>query len=61
MRYVSRKIRRLLLFLAKSVVPPAKRRIRHLRLADFEMLVLANETVGRHLSLFGGFEAAESA
>lgn len=61
MRYISRKIRRLLLLLAKIVTPPAKRRIRHLRLPEFEMLVQANETVGRHLSLFGVFEAPESA
>ncbi len=61
MRYVSRKIRRLLLLLAKIVTPPAKRRIRHLQLREFEMLVQANETVGRHLSLFGVYEAPESA
>ena len=61
MSYVSRKIRRLMLLLSKIATPPARRSIRHLRLEKFEMLVQANETVGRHLGLFGVFEATESA
>lgn len=61
MNYVLRKVRGLLIFLTTIVRPAGRRRIRHLRLAKFEMLVQANETVGRQISLFGRFEATESA
>ena len=45
---------------SQLLCPRDKRRIKHLFLPLFEMLVFANEDVGRQIWLFGGFEVDET-
>ena len=44
-----------------AFVPQAKARVVQARIADYELLVLANEDVGRQIAYLGRYEAADSA
>ena len=45
---------------SQLVCPRTKRRIVHSFLPNYEMLVFANEDVGRQIWLFGNYEADET-
>lgn len=58
---ILRKIyRRAIMTLTLVRIPKGKRAIRHVKIQGFEMLVPANEDVGRIIYLFGDFEPEET-
>lgn len=58
---IFRKVWRQALQLVSGIaVPRGSRRLRHVRRQGYEMLVFANEDVGRHLWLFGSYEPDET-
>ena len=54
------KIYHSILIASQLVLPRGKRRIVHSFLPDYEMLVFANEDVGRQIWLFGNYEVDET-
>jgi FkbM family methyltransferase len=61
MKSVSEVYRQGRLLLNVALVPRGRRVIRHVHIQGFEMLVLAQEDVGRIINLFGDFEPEETA
>lgn len=45
---------------SQALISKKRRQVRHVRLADFDLLALANEDVGRQIVLFGSFEPDET-
>ena len=60
MNIVRKIYRRMWMMVSQAVIPKGSHAIRHVHLKDFEMLVLANEDVGRLIAIFRDFEPEES-
>lgn len=60
MNAIHKFFRLLIVLFSFLIVPKGKRCVKYVRLADFEMLVFANEDVGRRIALFHDFEHEEA-
>ncbi len=60
MNIVSKIWRRGLMLVSQMIAPKSRRRLRHVDVGGFEMLVFSNEDVGRQIWLFGSYEPDET-
>ena len=60
MNIVRKIYRRVWMMVSQAVIPKGSHAIRHVHLKHFEILVLANEDVGRLIAIFRDFEPEES-
>jgi FkbM family methyltransferase len=60
MSFLKKVYRRGKMLLNQVRIPKGQRALRHVHIQGFEMLVLANEDVGRIINLFGDFEPEET-
>jgi FkbM family methyltransferase len=61
MKSINHTFRQLRLLASRIRIPKGRRAVRQVTIHGFEMLVLANEDVGRHLMLFHDYEPEETA
>ena len=60
MRKLTKTYERIGLYISRLMIHRGDRQIKHLKLKEHQMLVFANEDVGRQLNLYGKYEAEET-
>jgi FkbM family methyltransferase len=61
MKSLSHYVQRAIILASHLTIPPTRRKVRHVSLPGFDLLVFANEAVGRPLWLFRSYEPEETA